>query len=410
MVWKYLLFLSLTIAWGISPDDDLQAENVRIRLVWDGEDPFGCTLELDDQKIPSLQALRIELDELAKISTDRILIIDAGRKVKYSPVAKVANEGMQAGFEQIAFTSPKTRLDERKAYRLLFHAVPLEKYKDRDLEELLNATVSKLKSRLVHLGISGATVDVTEKKRILVKLPPVPAEMAGEMIIRLLQAPGVLEFLLTEEDEVIVKEKREELIRYLEKLEADEGGWDLSSDLSDLTFSATEGERKVTYQWMPYSKSYIEEVQPVAALRPKQTLKGLGLDTDRSPESIHKYFELLKRYDDGQWRFSTDDLAMVTQGQDDMTNPAVRFEFKPSRREDFRNFTRNHVHQRLAMVLEDRIQCNPVIQSEIPGAGVISGPQPKGFTLEETRVLIATLRSGRLMMALEILKIDMDEE
>lgn len=416
MTWKngsLFLLISLLLpippAWSVISDDGLQEGHLSVNLIWDEEAPSGFTIELCDKKMSGLEDLRKHLDELGKDWMDTEVLIKPGKKIQYTQVVKVVDECIKAGFTHIVFGVMPSRLDEHKAYNLLFQALPLEENKNRDFKELLRKTVAQLKNRLDSLGMKEAEVRITDKRKILVHLPPVPGGMAGERIPNLLQAPGELEFLISADDEIL-EEKREELIRYLQTLEAEKGGWDFLTDLSGLTFSATHGERMATYRWVPYSSCYFKDEPPVNPLQPKKSFKDLGLDIDREPGAIHKYFELVKRYDDARWRFTTDDLESATSSADYMRNPAVGFTFKPSRKKDFRDFTRNHINQKMAIILEGRIQCNPVINSEIPGAGIISGPYPDGFSEDEQKVLVATLRSGRLMMALKTLSIEVRDE
>jgi len=74
----------------------------------------------------------------------------------------------------------------------------------------------------------------------------------------------------------------------------------------------------------------------------------------------------------------------------------VGFAFKPGREADFAEFTAAHINKAMAIVLDGQINSAPVIQGEISGPGIISGPQPTGFTRIEQTNLLTVLRSGSL--------------
>lgn len=77
---------------------------------------------------------------------------------------------------------------------------------------------------------------------------------------------------------------------------------------------------------------------------------------------------------------------------------AVNFEIRDERKQDFRTFTRRNIKKRMAIVLDDKPQMAPVIQSEIPGRGQITG----NFTAQEAGDLKLLLNAGALPVPLEI--------
>jgi SecD/SecF fusion protein len=76
---------------------------------------------------------------------------------------------------------------------------------------------------------------------------------------------------------------------------------------------------------------------------------------------------------------------------------AVAFEFRGDKKGAFENFTRTHYHKRLAMFLDKKLLSTPVIESAIPGKGVIRG----GFTPEQAKTLSSQLNAGALPVPLE---------
>lgn len=76
----------------------------------------------------------------------------------------------------------------------------------------------------------------------------------------------------------------------------------------------------------------------------------------------------------------------------------VTFELKANRKRAFHEFTRRNVGRRMAIVLDNKCQMAPVIESPIPGQGIIRG----NFSLEEAGDLRLLLNAGALPVPLEI--------
>jgi preprotein translocase subunit SecD len=78
----------------------------------------------------------------------------------------------------------------------------------------------------------------------------------------------------------------------------------------------------------------------------------------------------------------------------------VRFEIKEGRKRDFAEFTRNNVGRIMSIILDGGTKMAPVIRSEIPGAGVISGD----MDAQEAGDLRLLLNAGALPVPLEIVE------
>jgi preprotein translocase subunit SecD len=74
----------------------------------------------------------------------------------------------------------------------------------------------------------------------------------------------------------------------------------------------------------------------------------------------------------------------------------VTFALLPDRQEDFMDFTRRSVRRQLAVILDGRVICAPVIMEALPGRGQISGGGAEGYSHEEAGELAAILKSGPL--------------
>jgi preprotein translocase subunit SecD len=97
-----------------------------------------------------------------------------------------------------------------------------------------------------------------------------------------------------------------------------------------------------------------------------------------------------------------DDLVDAQPGFDQQTNePIISFRFNQSGARKFGAFTKDHVGQPFAIVLDDKVISAPVIREAIlGGTGQISG----NFTVESANNLAIQLRSGALPAKLTIVE------
>jgi preprotein translocase subunit SecD len=93
------------------------------------------------------------------------------------------------------------------------------------------------------------------------------------------------------------------------------------------------------------------------------------------------------------------DSVSVTQSQ--LGEYQVSFVLKPDQAKVFADFTRDHVNQYLAIVLDKTVISAPVIKSEISGgSGVISG----SFTQADANTLTIQLRYGSLPVPVKVVE------
>jgi protein-export membrane protein SecD len=97
-----------------------------------------------------------------------------------------------------------------------------------------------------------------------------------------------------------------------------------------------------------------------------------------------------------------DELVDAQPAFDSRTNePVISFRFNNSGARKFGNFTKDHVNQPFAIVLDDQVISAPVIREPIlGGSGQISG----SFTVEAANQLAIQLRSGALPAKLTIVE------
>jgi len=89
-------------------------------------------------------------------------------------------------------------------------------------------------------------------------------------------------------------------------------------------------------------------------------------------------------------RFRLDRVAM---GRDNLGYPAIEFRIHGSEAKEFERWTGEIVDRRLAILIEGEVVTAPVVQSSLPGEGIISGGAGD-FTEAEVRTLYARLRAG----------------
>ena len=96
------------------------------------------------------------------------------------------------------------------------------------------------------------------------------------------------------------------------------------------------------------------------------------------------------------------DSLKNSQADFDQNNmPVVTTEFDTSGTRRFAKLTTEHVNERFAIVLDDKVLSAPTIREPIPGGrGQISG----GFTLQGAKDLAVLLRSGALPAPLEVIE------
>ncbi|WP_292287319.1 protein translocase subunit SecD [Marivita sp.] len=96
-----------------------------------------------------------------------------------------------------------------------------------------------------------------------------------------------------------------------------------------------------------------------------------------------------------------DELVDAQPAFDQNGRPAVNFRFNPAGARDFGDYTAANVGNPFAIVLDNEVLSDPVIQSHIPGgSGIITG----NFTVEESTQLAVLLRAGALPAGMDFLE------
>jgi preprotein translocase subunit SecD len=94
------------------------------------------------------------------------------------------------------------------------------------------------------------------------------------------------------------------------------------------------------------------------------------------------------------------DLRMVRRSVDEWNNPAVSFSLNSEGARRFENVTGENIGQRLAIVLDGKVQSAPSINARISGSGIIQGR----FTVEQAEDLVVVLKAGALPAGIRYLE------
>ena len=94
------------------------------------------------------------------------------------------------------------------------------------------------------------------------------------------------------------------------------------------------------------------------------------------------------------------ELKSARLAQDQLGLPAVGFSLDANATQKFADFTGANIGRYLAVVLDNRVQMAPVIETRIPGDGIISG----SYSLDEAEDLALMLRSGALPASIDYLE------
>lgn len=137
-------------------------------------------------------------------------------------------------------------------------------------------------------------------------------------------------------------------------------------------------------------------------------LAGLGGELPPGTEILQSIPQVFGGIDYPAEFFVVDQIPIVEGGelknarlsQDDMGLPAVGFSLDAQATSRFADFTGSHIGERLAIVLDDRIQSAPSIETRIQGDGIIRG----SYTMEEAEDLALVLRAGALPASIDYLE------
>ena len=94
------------------------------------------------------------------------------------------------------------------------------------------------------------------------------------------------------------------------------------------------------------------------------------------------------------------DLKDAQRGQGQFSEPNIAFTLTATSGRVFENLTRENVGRKMAILLDKEVLTAPVINSVIPGSGVLEG----NYTVESADILALQLKSGALPASLDVLE------
>lgn len=237
----------------------------------------------------------------------------------------------------------------------------------------VDETVGVLRRRLGDLGDVPFTVESVEPAgSFRIRLGATTAEREAD-IRSAVERVGSLEFR--------IRARRETEFARREERETAAGRAVLPPDLA----------------WVPL-RTRERTLDDILVLTPERALATelAELRTRGVAESAPEYAALRDRYEKTLRSevFTGADLesmSVTTQG----VAVCLAFEIVDDRKLDFRDFTKRHIGEQVAIVLDGRVESDPVIRSELPGRGIIEGGGA-GFTPREAEILCSALSSGTL--------------
>lgn len=250
----------------------------------------------------------------------------------------------------------KLGLDLKGGVRVVLRAqvekLPPEKQREWRPENMASV-VDIVERRVNRLGVTESVVARQGQDRIVVELPGVVDEQEA---LRLIQTTAQLEFWYLPS----VQSERNPMARY--RLDTrQEGGQEIT------TIYDTVRQKEVD------TASFLEDQRRRAQEMGEQNPVVTGADLKPTCKLVY----------------------------DQVGRPQVSFEFNADGARRFGDFTRKHVKEILAIVLDDRIISAPRINEPILGGkGVIEG----NFTAKEAAELATLLNSGALPVPLEIIQ------
>jgi protein-export membrane protein SecD len=238
--------------------------------------------------------------------------------------------------------------------------------------ERVKRAIQVIENRLNATGVAEISITPTQANEIVVELPGRTPQQIRD-IKDLIQRNGHLQFRIQADSETEANERRQ-------------------FEESGGTVKPPPG-----YDWVGWNPTKFPG-------RPKMLL--------RTPEKpIREKLERLEKKgvakDSAEWRTAqkehddvvrdevfTGDQLVRTDIVNQELQIVVAFEFKDERKPYFERFTERHVKENMAILLDNSVDSAPVIESTLPGKGIIRGGGVAGFTQKDARDLAIVLESG----------------
>ena len=240
-------------------------------------------------------------------------------------------------------------------------------------EDVLDQTVKTYRARLDNLGVKELSIRKAGTDEIHIELPGVSME-ESESYEQVVMSLGRLEYRIVAEDvpgTLDIPGEEQKLRTHLEGLTAAGETWTPKG--IDVTQFDVSGAGGITYRWFPYS----------------------GKATESNAQFRDFPFVMLEM--NPAETFTGEDLERTYVTVDDSGAPALGFNMKSTRSNDFGEFTEKHKNRSMAIVLDGEVDSAPNLENRIDSQGVIHGGGA-GFSSDEVKALRTVLSSGSLQI------------
>jgi SecD/SecF fusion protein len=235
----------------------------------------------------------------------------------------------------------------------------------------INTILAIIEKRVNAFGLAEISLTATDDNEVLIEVPGRSKEQLDD-IKSIIERNGKLEFrMLASESEQREELEKRELFKELYRTPPNRQWYP----------SAEEGRP-------PQLVEVLEQttLQERDALLERQAA-GENVDAELLAKE-QELAEIMRRE-----VFKGEDLVK-TAVQRQTTEIVVFFEMRRERKGDFGDYTERNLKRQMAIILDGKVNSAPVIQSPLPGEGIISGGGRGGFKEKEARDLSIVLESG----------------
>ncbi|MGH2627918.1 MAG: protein translocase subunit SecD, partial [Anaerolineales bacterium] len=245
-------------------------------------------------------------------------------------------------------------------------------------------------NRLDIFGLKEISISIQGGNRMVVQVPGASDSQDVEVIRRLIEQAGTIDFMLAAFPEhqtpARLKEIQEEENRYLREYRS----WIARKKEHDARYRAQGQEppdfKSVEAEPPPpefIARIHVENVEEVGDAKPRQReVPNLWAPGER----------FIALFNGPQYKVSGEHLSKVGPSYDDYGRPAVSFSFKPEGASQFAALTQANKEKYLAILLDDQIRQIAKIKSRIHDQGQLTG----SFSRKEVDGIVTILRGGNL--------------
>ena len=341
----------------------------KIKLGLDLRGGISLTIGIDTKKALESEA-GIYVEDLKRMLTkEGITVKEIGIEPKSSKIRLVLGDA-QKRKNLLDFVRDKFRILEVVSEDNGLFVFDLTEDKKKEVEKFtVDQTLETERKRIDAFGVAEASIQISGSDRILIQLPGVSDASRAQSV---LEKTALLEFKLVD-------------------------GAMKSEDLKKIVEDALrDGKLKENYK--------PEELEVVFQGRiPSGTQVLFGEEQDQRTNETNRVFYLLKNNALLTGKFLED--ARVQYGR--FNEPVVGLSFNPGGAELFKKITTENVEQRLAIILDDKVNSAPKIDEPIPdGRAQVSfgGMTDRDSTLKQAKDLTIVLKAGALPAPIEILE------